>query len=111
MTVQNATMDAIATIPAYEIGWLVTVTVFITVFIMIFLLSRNVRQFIYGAVVSTVLIIVYKIARWIGVSTSSGNTIPITWFAYIVGFIFMSIIVGRILLKVKWIQKLDKSFR
>jgi hypothetical protein len=108
----NATqsMSVVASIHPF-VGWIITIAIFFSVFLIIFFLSKNIRQFIYGAVVSIVLILVYKFSRWVGTSTVKNNFKPIKWFGYISGFIILSIIIGNFLLKIDWIKKFEKKLR
>jgi len=88
-------------------GLLITLVLFISA--IIFLLSKNFRQFIYGAVVSGVLILNYKFSRWIVVSAVENNFEPLKWVGYISGFIIVSIVIGRSLQKLKIVKKLEKA--
>jgi len=103
-------LTAIATLSP-TMGWLLTIAIFFMVLVTIFLLSKNFRQFIYGAVISTIGLINYKLSRYIGSSTTNNNYTPIKWFGYIVGFIIISIIFGRLIQKLKFVKRLEDEFK
>lgn len=111
MTVMNTTTDSLSAVasvsPAF--GWLITLAIFLGVLGVIFLLSKNFRRFIYGAVVSGILLINFKFSRWIGVSAVESNFEPLKWTGYIIGFIVGSIIIGRLLQKLKFVRNLEKK--
>lgn len=113
MTLQNATtningMDAINTIsPAF--GWLITIVIFFITIGIIFLLSKNIRQFFYGSIVTTFLLINYKFSRWVGVSTMNNDYTTLKWTCYVIGFIIVSIILGRLAQKLPFIKKLEEK--
>ena len=109
--IQNTTM-ALSELPnATSLGWIITIVIFAAILLTLFLLSKNLRRFFYGAVVTVILFIVYKISRWIGVATAIENDYdPIRWFGYIVGFIIISIIIGWFLQKTKLIKKIEENF-
>lgn len=92
-------------------GWLTTAAIFGVVLLTLFILSKNFRQFICGSVVTGVLLINFKFSRWVGVSTIEDNFRPIKWTAYVIGFVMLSIIIGRILAKFKWFKNLEESFK
>jgi len=93
--------------PAF--GWLITLGIFVLTLVIIFLLSKNFRQFIYGAIISTILLLNYKLSRWIGVSTVENNFAPLKWTGYITGFIVVSIIIGRLVQKLGFIKNLERT--
>lgn len=109
----NATSASLSAdiISASNLGWVVTIGIFLGTFVTIFLLSRNVRQFIYGSIISVILIINYKFSRYVGVSTSAGNFGPVKMTLYVFVFIIVSIIIGRLLLKLKFVQDLEKKIK
>ena len=101
-------LSSMNTIP--EMGWMITTVIFFASLLTIFLLSKNFRQFIYGAFVSGILLLNYKLSRWIGVSTMENNLNPLKWFGFIFGFVIVSIILGRLLQKTKFVKNLEKEF-
>ena len=107
----NATtnnLNAMASVsPAFS--WLITLGIFVLTLGIIFLLSKNFRQFIYGAIISTVLLLNYKFSRWIGVSTIKNNFAPLKWTGYITSFIIVSIIIGRLVQKLGFVKNLEKT--
>lgn len=111
MVVMNATINGLNTMAnvAPILGWSITLAMFFGVLGVIFLLSKNIRQFIYGSVVSGVLLINFKFSRWIGVSAAESNFEPLKWVSYIIGFIVCSIIIGRLLQKLKVVRNLEKK--
>lgn len=106
----NATVNAVESMGDFAgYSGVATGVVFIAIIIMIFILSKNIRQFFLGAVVTGITFGIYKLSRWMGVSAAvEHNYKPITWFGYIVGFIVVSIIVGRILQKMSFMKKLEE---
>ena len=74
-------------------------------------LFKNFRRTAYGSVISGFLLVVYKISRWIGISTQEQNYVPMRWFVYIVGFIVLSWIIGTILDKTKIIDKIEGKLK
>lgn len=109
MPVMNATTNSLSAMVTPAFGWLITLAVFLGTLGVIFLLSKNFRQFIYGAVVSGVLLIVFKFSRYVGVSSVESNFEPLKWTGYIIGFILGSIIIGRLLQRLKFVKKLEKD--
>ena len=113
-TYLNATSSAMSGVSLGSLAdnsWLITLGVFAGILFLIFILSKNFRQFIYGAVVSGFLIIVYKVSRWIGVATSiEHNYSPIKIFLAIGVFIILSIVIGKILAKLPYIKKIEKEW-
>jgi len=111
MPVYNTTSNSLSSVasvsPAF--GWLITLGAFIVVLGVIFLLSKNFRQFIYGAIVSGILILNYKFSRWVGVSATENNFEPLKWVGYITGFIIVSIVIGRLLQRLKFVKKWEKA--
>ena len=92
-------------------GWIITAGIFIAVLVIIFLLSKNFRQFIYGGVISGILLINFKLSRYVGKSTTENNFEPIKWVGYIVGFILLAISLGHLFLKTKWGKNLEKKLK
>ena len=111
MNSTDISMSAIASISQSWMAILVTILVFIGIFLLIFIISKNFRQLIYGSVISTILIIVYKISSYIGISTSTGDMEPIKWFGYIVAFVCISIIAGRLSQRIPFIKNLEKKIK
>jgi len=105
----NATTSAYGAIGTQGFGWGITLFVFLAVIGTIFLLSKNFRQFVYGAVVSLFLLINYKLSRWIGVEAGSSNFAPLKWTIYIIGFVVVSIVIGKFVQKLKFIKKLESG--
>lgn len=107
----NATTNGLSTMASVTptFGWLITLAIFLGVLGVIFLLSKNFRQFIYGAVISGILLINFKFSRWIGVSAVESNFEPLKWTSYIIGFIVGSIIIGRLIQRFKFVKKLEKE--
>lgn len=92
-------------------GWGITIIIFLSIFGILFILSKNFRQFIIGSIATIILGIVYKMSRWVGVSTEQGNYDPIKWFLYVVGFIAISIILGKIMEKFKITEKIGDKLK
>lgn len=105
----NVTSSITSFANAGQVGWLVTAIVFIGICVTIFLVSRNFRRLIYGLPITIGGIIIYKVSRYVGVSTASKDYIPVTWLGYIIGFIFVSIVAGVIVSKSKRVQEWEKS--
>jgi hypothetical protein len=113
MVIQNNSVTALSsvgTIPPY-LGWVVTAGIFVAVFVTIFLLSKNVRQFIYGSIISTILILNYNYSRFVGTNFSEGNFEPIKWAGYVIGFIVLSIILGRIVQRFKFVKNFENKMK
>lgn len=91
-------------------SWLITGIVFFVVLLTLFILSKNFRRFLYGAVVSGFLLIDYFLSRWIGASASAGDTEPLKWAARIVGFIIISVIIGKFLEKTAFVKRFEKNW-
>lgn len=90
-------------------GWFVTGAVFVGIIGLLFLLSKNIRQFFYGAIVSVVILINYWISRGIGVSASQGDYSSLKTACWVVGFVVVSIIIGRILQMTKFVKNLEEK--
>jgi len=90
-------------------SWLITIIVFFAVLFTIFFLSKNFRRFLYGAVVTGFLLIVYHFSRWIGLSTVRGDIGPVKWTGYVIGFILVSILLGKFVQKTKFVKNLEKK--
>lgn len=56
------------------------------------------------------LLIDYFLSRWIGTSASAGNTEPLKWAAVVVGFIIISVIIGKFLERTAFIKKFEKNW-
>lgn len=108
MNATTSALNSIGTVSS-QTGWGVTVSIFLVIFTTIFWLSKNFRQFIYGAVISGILLINYKFSRWVGVSTVENNFKPLESTLFVIGFILSSIIIGKVLLKLKSFKKLEKK--
>lgn len=113
MPIINTTTDSLSTMASVTpaLSWLITLFIFLGALGLIFLLSKNFRQFIYGAVVSGILLINFKFSRWIGISAVESNFEPLKWTCYIVGFIVGSIIIGRLIQKFNFVKKLEKELK
>lgn len=109
MEVYNATSSMLAEVPTTS-GWLVTTIVFIAILLTVFFLSKNFRQFCYGAVVTTILSLVGLLSRYIGKATGTHDYVPITWFCYIIGFIGLSIVIGTLLQHTKFIKEFEGNY-
>ena len=111
MQVQNITGSAISGLSSVTpgVGLVITIAVFVSVIIVLFLLSKNVRQFMYGAVVSGFLIMNYMFSRQIGQSAVDGNMKPLKWVSCIIGFIIGSIIIGRLIQRLKFVKRWEKE--
>ena len=96
---------------ASSFTWPITIIIFLATLAIIFLLSKNIRQFFYGAIISGVFILNYKFSRWIGTSAGNNNYNPLKWFCYIVLFIIISIVVGRLSQKLKFVKKIEGIFK
>lgn len=109
--VQNVTtsMNGIATTAATT-GWMVTIIVFIGIIMVLILLFKNLRHFIFGAVVTAGLLITYWISRGIGVEAEAKNYEPFKWCCYIIGFIIISIVLGKWLKQYSFFKKIDEFF-
>jgi len=109
----NPVNSTISTVSALsDLGgnsWVITVIVFLGIIFTIFFVSKNFRQFIYGAFITIILYGIYSLSRWIGVSTSNQNFEPIKWAGYIAGFILLSILVGKIFDKTGLADKFENS--
>jgi len=110
MSTMNATtnLNMMASV-APSFGWLITLIIFLSVLGVVFLLSKNFRQFLYGAVVSGILLLNFKFSRWIGVSAVENNFEPLKWVGYTIGFIVSSIIVGRLIQRLKFVKRWEKE--
>lgn len=92
-------------------GWLITVLVFLLVVVTIYLLSKNFRQFIHGAIVAGSLFAVYSFSRWIGKSYGAGNYEPLIWTGKVIGFILVSIGIGKMIDKLNLFKLFQKKKR
>jgi hypothetical protein len=115
MVLQNVSssmngLDTVASVSPIA-GWMITFGIFIGVLVTIFLLSKNFRQFMYGAFISTVVLINFKFSRWVGKSAFESNFEPLKWVGYIAGFIILSIGLGHIFLRTKWGKNLEKKIK
>lgn len=100
----NGFMDGAAT------SWALTIIIFVAILLALFIVSRNIRRFIVGAIITGILYGIYKLSRWISVSTTIENNYePIKWFGYIVIFIIVAVIYGKIFSYTKWGKALDKD--
>jgi hypothetical protein len=91
-------------------SWLVTIVIFFVVLLTLFILSKNFRRFLYGAVVSGFLLIDYFLSRWIGASASVGDSEPLKWTVVVVGFIIISVIIGKFLEKTAFVKRFEKNW-
>jgi len=103
------TLESLSGTPA--LGWLITIMIFFSILGVIFILSKNFRQFIYGAIFNGILFIIYKFSRWVGVSSVENNFDPLKWTIYIIIFIIGSIIVGRFIQRLKFVKDLEKEMK
>ena len=109
--ITNVTSSMSATIPVAGIGGIVTIITFVAIIATLVLLSKNIRQFFYGAVVTTVLGIIYWVSRSIGVSTAEANYTPLKWAIGIISFIVASIGLGKVLDMLKFEERIEKSIK
>ena len=113
MTELNSTINAVGTMGIGNIvgwGWTITIIVFVVTIGMLYIFSKNFRQFLYGSIFTAGGLLIYSFSRWIGKSTAiEHNYIPIKWFGYIIGFIIISIIIGKIIQKLPFIKKFEKD--
>ena len=109
MNDMNVTSSAMASLSPEAVGWLITIMIFLGIILTVFLISKYFRQFLYGAIVSAILLIVYKVSRWIGVETINKNYDPITEFGWVAGFIWISVIIGYFIRKIKAIKDWEKK--
>lgn len=108
--IANVTNGLTAFMNYSSAGWVITMIVFLSIIILLYIIFRNIRRTIYGSVISCVLLIIYKISRWIGISTQEKNYIPIRWFGYIAGFILLSFVIGYILDKLNVLKRFENIF-
>jgi len=78
----------------------------ITIVVVLFAVSRNIRRSFIGGIVSLGLYAVYKIANTAASSTVSNGRIP-TWFSLPCALLISSVIVGIILDKIDYIDKIE----
>jgi hypothetical protein len=103
----SSSFNVIASINPSLLGWMITIAVFIGILATVYLISRNFRQMVLGGIITGVLYCLYKLSRWIGVSASAENNyIPLSTAGWILGFIVVSIIVGRILMFIPFVKEL-----
>jgi len=89
-------------------GWLpICLMLMAGIFIVSFLIYKTIRWSLIGAGISGIGFIVFKICEYISKQNASGNTVPLDWFLYIIGFIVVSVIVGQVLRLTSWGKKLD----
>jgi len=108
-TAQNVTMDLSSMFGGTEtFGWVTSIGVFIAIILTVFLLSKNFRSFILGSSVTVILIVTYWISRWIGKATAiDRDYVPIKWLGYIIGFIVLSILIGKVLSETKYVKEFE----
>ena len=101
-------MDILASVSP-GMGWLIAVLVFFGILFTIFMLSRNFRAFLYGAVTTGVLGGIGFFSRYVGKSAEEGNSVPWQWTAGVIGFILVSIVVGRLVRLLPFMKSFEKS--
>jgi hypothetical protein len=111
MNVSYEAVGGLDTMSSAMSSWLITVMVFIVVLLVIFILSKNFRRFLYGAVITGFLLADYHFSRWIGSSALKGDVEPLKWVGYVIGFILISVIIGKFVQKTKFIRKIEGFFR
>ena len=99
------TYGGLDTMEASTHSWLVTICVFSIIIATLFIMSKYFRKFLLGAIVWTTILLTYHLSRWIGLSSSRGNTTPLKWCGYIIGFILISVIIGHFTQKIKKIRE------
>lgn len=109
MAGMNVTESALATIPATSMGWLITIIVIASIVIMLFLVSRNIRRFIAGALVTIGCTLIYWVARWIGSSYGDGDTFPFAMFTWVAGFVVIAWGLGKCMEKLGWLDWLEED--
>jgi len=100
-------LNAISMTPAF--GWAITTAIFIGILGIIYILSKNFRQFLYGAVISTILLINYNISRFVGVTATEGDWIPLKTIGKVIAFIVVSVVIGKWIQKFNWVKKLEEK--
>jgi succinate dehydrogenase/fumarate reductase cytochrome b subunit len=90
-------------------GWFIAFIVFIITIACLFFIIKGLRKIVYGSIVMGILFGVYKFSRWVGLSTQEGNTLPIKYFAGIIGFIILAFVVGHFITKLKFIKNLEEG--
>jgi hypothetical protein len=106
----NATTSALSSMGG-GFSWVLTILIFLGILLTLLLFSKNIRQFFYGAIVSGSLTGIYFLSHWIGFSATKNNLNPLKWAVYIMGFIVVSIFVGKLLQKLKFIKNLEKQLK
>ena len=109
MTTMNAT-QSISSLSGTAGGWGISIIVFIAIIVLLFILSKNIRQFFYGGIVTVILGTIGWVAKGIGFSASEGDMVPITWFIGIGVFILTSVGIGRLLMKTEFIKRFEGGF-
>ncbi len=104
---QNAT-DAINIIGIDKMVLIIGSLVFVSVIVVLFLVFKNFRRTFFGAVISLILLGLYKFSAYIGISASNGDYVPVKWYIYVVCFLIISIIIGYILDKFGFMKKIDE---
>lgn len=91
--------------------WFVGLASAIIILLLLWTLFTKFRYFITGAVVTTVLVIVYNISKSIGRDASTGNWIPFQMLWYVAGFVIISTMIGYVIIrKTKLGKKIENFF-
>jgi hypothetical protein len=93
---QSATLMQYSPGWAHTLGWLITVMIFATIIISLYLISLNVKRFVIGSAITTVLLVLYKFSRYISIQAITGNTGLLTKTIYAIIFIAVSTVIGMI---------------
>lgn len=109
MNVTTSAMN-MTVISNLQMGWAITILVFLIIIVSLMLISKNIRIFIYGAILTVILGVIGFIANSIGTDAGEGNYYPLKVFCVIVGFIGCSLLGGYILNKAGWIDKFEDKY-
>lgn len=110
MPVQNASINALASVPSSSIG-ILAVVIFIVIIGILAMTFIYFRKFIYGAVVLAVVLPIAGLSKWIASSHYEGDSFPLKALIYVVGFIIISLIIGHFMQKTGWIKRLENDLK
>ena len=105
----NVTNSASSFMSNASLGWVITLLVFMIIVITLSLISRNFKMTILGAITTGILYGIlygiYNLSRYVGKSAEEGDTSPLITMGFMIGFIIVSFIVGKLLYMYKPIME------
>lgn len=91
-----------------QLSWIITIGIFLSVLGIIFILSKNFRDFIYGSVISGILLLNFKFSSWVGASAAKDNLAPLKWTFYAICFIIGSVLIGKATKRLKFVKNIER---